>query len=58
MSELTFVQLMDLIANGESEVVEFKESFGDEALEAIGAFANAYGGTLLLGVKDSGERFG
>src|SRR3990167_1177730 len=40
---------------GESETVEFKESFNDEAIESIGAFINAKGGTLLLGVRNSGE---
>ena len=53
--EVTTENLPSLIALGESETLEFKESFGDEALEAIGAFANAKGGTLLIGVKDSKE---
>lgn len=30
------------------------QEFGDEALETIGSFANARGGTLLVGVNDSG----
>lgn len=51
---LDIPKLMELINNGESEIVEFKESFNDEALETLGAFVNAIGGTLLLGVKDSG----
>lgn len=54
MIEITVKKLTDLIASGESEILEFKESFGDEALETIGAFANARGGILLVGVKDSG----
>ena len=37
------------------KTVEFKESFNDEALEAIGAFSNARGGILLIGVEDSGR---
>lgn len=48
-------KLHSLISSGESETLEFKESFGDEALETIGAFSNARGGVLLIGVKDSGE---
>lgn len=56
--EITKEKLFDLIASGESETVEFKESFGDEALETIGAFANARGGILFIGVKDSGEILG
>ncbi|MBI3291941.1 MAG: putative DNA binding domain-containing protein [Elusimicrobia bacterium] len=35
-------------------MVEFKESFDDEAIETVAAFANARGGTLLLGVTDAG----
>ncbi len=58
MTEITAKKLADLIAAGESEKLEFKESFGDEALETIGAFANAHGGTLLVGVKDSGDIYG
>src|SRR5262249_7831787 len=56
--EITKEKIFDLIATGESETVEFKESFGDEALEAIGAFASARGGILLIGVKDSGDVLG
>ncbi|MFQ5793720.1 MAG: helix-turn-helix domain-containing protein [Candidatus Bipolaricaulia bacterium] len=41
-----------LLAEGESEVVEFKETLDGEALESIAAFANAQGGTLLIGVAD------
>ena len=48
-------ELLQLIAVGESEQIEFKESFGDEALETVGAFANTHGGTLLIGVKDNGK---
>ena len=53
--EFSLETLGSLIALGESEILEFKESFGDEALEVIGAFSNARGGVLLIGVKDSGE---
>jgi ATP-dependent DNA helicase RecG len=58
MLEITTARLLEMIDAGESEVVEFKESFGDAALETIGAFSNTRGGTLLIGVKDSGEIFG
>jgi ATP-dependent DNA helicase RecG len=54
VTEITTLKLCDLIVSGESEIIEFKESFGDEALETIGAFANARGGSLLIGVKNSG----
>jgi len=53
--DITTDILLELIAAGESETLEFKESFGDRALEAVSAFANSRGGTLLIGVKDMGE---
>jgi ATP-dependent DNA helicase RecG len=44
-----------LLAEREGQKLEFKESFGREALETIGAFANAEGGQLLIGVDDNGQ---
>lgn len=58
MIDLTVKHIHKLLESGESETVEFKESFNDEALETIGAFANARGGLLLLGIKNSGEKCG
>lgn len=55
MLEITTTRLVEMIDAGESEIVEFKESFGDAVLETIGSFSNTRGGTLLIGVKDSGE---
>ncbi len=59
--------LEDLIAQGESSVLEFKETLqfnlrtekkdtrmSDVVLKAIAAFHNWEGGTLLIGVADSG----
>ena len=48
-------ELKKLIANGESETVEFKESWRDEYLKWICGFANAQGGKIYIGVNDSGE---
>ena len=48
------MNLAELLSEGESETVEFKASFNDEALETIGAFANAAGGLLLIGVEPAG----
>jgi len=45
--------LKTMIAAGESQTVEFKESFGEETLETLAAFANSSGGTVLIGVTDS-----
>jgi len=47
-----------LLAEGESETVEFKESLDREALETVAAFANTRGGTLLIGVQDDGTARG
>lgn len=52
------MNLADIIAAGESEVVDFKASFGKEAVETLSAFANHKGGMLLVGVEDSGQIVG
>lgn len=46
MIDYTVHDLATLVSSGESEILEYKESFNDEALETIGAFANAKGGKL------------
>ncbi len=52
--------LIKLIAKGESQTLEFKESFAqkEKILETICAFANTKGGTVLVGVSDKGEIIG
>lgn len=65
------LQLEELIVSGESEVLEFKSSlrwdykFGktnkkleEVIIKTIAAFANSNGGTLLIGVDDSGKILG
>jgi ATP-dependent DNA helicase RecG len=42
----------------EGQEVEFKREWSDKALEDVAAFANANGGTLYLGIADSGESVG
>ena len=51
-------RLATILKQGESQTVEFKESFQEEALQTIGAFANTHGGTLYIGVNDAGEATG
>ena len=55
MIDLSMKEIAVMITAGESETTEFKTSFNDEAIETIGAFSNARGGTLLLGIKDSAQ---
>lgn len=63
--------ILQLIAEGESSLLEFKETFEADAntgrkdagilqssLKTIAAFLNHEGGTLLIGVTDSGEMKG
>ena len=48
-----------LVLAGESETVEFKAAWNDaDALRELAAFANSLGGTLLIGVDDSGRVVG
>ena len=47
--------LKALIAAGESQTVEFKESFGDVVIETLVAMANASGGKILIGIRDDGS---
>ena len=45
----------DPTAARESQVVEFKRVWRDESLKELCGFANAQGGTLVLGVDDAGH---
>ena len=40
---------------GESQNIEYKESWRDEYLKWICGFANSQGGTLYVGIKDNGK---
>ena len=48
-------ELIEIIKKGESETVEFKENFDKEAIETAAAFANTKGGSIFIGVSDSGK---
>jgi hypothetical protein len=59
--------IAELLAAGESQHVEFKSTarghasdgkMEQEALQAIAGFANADGGTLLIGIRDNGTPCG
>ena len=58
---ITPERVLDLIARGEGEQIEFKSANGglpQSAFETIGSFLNKNGGTLLLGVDDDGKLSG
>lgn len=48
-------KILKLIKKGESETLEFKESFNKETIESAVAFANSKGGIILIGVDDKGR---
>src|SRR5277367_3964658 len=53
-------QLKSLIAQGESETLEFKTSTAQlkPACETLCGYLNAKGGTVLIGVRNNGEIIG
>jgi predicted HTH transcriptional regulator len=53
-------ELKRLVSHGESATLEFKRkaSYPDKIMREMIAFANAGGGTLLVGVSDDGELAG
>ena len=58
MPSLIKKDFLQLIAAGESDVLELKQSFNKEAIQTISAFANTKGGTLLIGINASNEIVG
>ena len=54
-------QLRDIIEEGENDLIEFKRCGNQpekDLFETICAFANTFGGTILLGVEDDGSLTG
>lgn len=50
---MTTTELLEHIAAGESQTLEFKASFDKASIESLVAFANTQGGTVLVGVTDA-----
>jgi hypothetical protein len=52
--------IREVISRGESETTEFKQSLADSRAiaDTLSAFANARGGTILVGVRDDGVVLG
>jgi ATP-dependent DNA helicase RecG len=51
---LTINELLHIIAQGENEQTEFKQSFNRQTIETLVTFANNKGGTIVIGMSDSG----
>ena len=49
------MSITERIKHGEDINTEFKASFNTEVIETLVAFANAKGGTVYIGINDSGE---
>ena len=60
VSDMTRVDLKNLIQTGESSFLEFKHQVAspEKIAREIAAFANTKGGTILIGVSDNGEMVG
>jgi len=54
----TLQDLKNAIQNGENQSIEFKTSFQKEVIESVVAFANAKGGSIVLGVSDEKKLIG
>ena len=52
------VDILSSIKFGETECLEFKTSFGREAVETLSAFANTKGGSVIIGIGDDGKIIG
>ncbi|MBU4189611.1 MAG: helix-turn-helix domain-containing protein [Candidatus Thermoplasmatota archaeon] len=48
-------KLVKMIEDGESEKIEFKETFDKDTIETVVGFANTTGGVILIGVSDKGK---
>lgn len=49
------MEITSFLLVGESQTLEFKATFDKATVESLVAFANAQGGTVLVGVSDKGE---
>lgn len=52
---MNYEEIKKLIEKGENQKLEFKEKFDKEAIETAVAFANAYGGIILIGISNNGK---
>jgi ATP-dependent DNA helicase RecG len=54
------MEMKELIGKGETQNLEFKESLRlkEEIGETVSAFSNSDGGTVIVGVSDTGKPIG
>lgn len=52
------MDIVKLLKNGESETVEFKNTFGKEVTITLVALANTEGGKVVVGVNNAGKPTG
>ena len=55
---LTLASIKSIIAGGEGHNAEFKTSFSQDVIISLNDFANAEGGTVLVGVDNDGRATG
>ena len=53
-----FENYINVMAKKENQNIEYKQSWRDEFLKTICAFANTHGGTLYIGLNDTGQVMG
>ena len=51
---MLITDIKHIIEQGESETIEFKQSFNKSVIETLTAFSNSKGGQVLIGVDNSG----
>lgn len=56
VEEFTGVSLHQPERTQENYLLDFKESWSDSALRTVAAFANTFGGLLIIGVSETGGR--
>lgn len=55
---MEIVELLQILKEGESTTVEFKENLNKDIAKSVCSFANTKGGKILIGVKDDGTPMG
>jgi ATP-dependent DNA helicase RecG len=58
LPDIHTVEILSLIHSGESQTLEFEATFDKVRIESLVAFANAHGGSVLVGVSDTVHSLG